>query len=144
MRITTSLMAKAGAVVAAAAIAVSGVAAVADASTAAPARAKVATALSIHNTKPVAHEHQTTAIIGGRLAAIRDHSPVRGVWVFLQRKGPKGHFVAVKAERTGRHGRVAFRVHVFQKEITFRLVFRGNRNFRRAVSATDTIAPATK
>lgn len=145
MRMTKSLLAKAGAVAAAAAIAVSGVAAVADASTATPAaRAKIATALSIRNTRPVARPSQTTALVGGRLAAVRDHSPVRGAWIVLQRKSPAGRWIAVKAERTGRLGRVAFRVHVFGKAASFRLVFRGNRNFRRAVSATDTIAPVTK
>jgi squalene cyclase len=142
MRISTSLVAKAGAVVAAAAVALSGAAAAADASTAHP--VKVTTALSIANTTPKAHPHQTTAWVYGYLTAPNDkNAPVRGVWVVLQRQGPKGHWFGVQAERTGRKGGVRFFVHVYKKAVTFRLVFHGQRNFARSVSATDTIAPAT-
>ena len=139
MRVSSHLTARFGAAVAAAAIAVTGATAVANAATAAP--AKVTTALSISNSTPKAH--QTTAIVRGRLTAVSTHtSPVRGVWVLLQRQGPKGHWFAVKAARTGRHGWVAFRVHIRKAAVNFRLLFRGNRNFARSVSAVDTISPA--
>jgi hypothetical protein len=142
MSVSRSLVAKIGAVVATAAVALSGAAAAADAST--TAHLKVTTALSIANTTPKAHPHQTTAWVYGQLTAPNDNSaPVRGVWVWLERKGAKGHWVAVQAERTGRKGNVRFFVHVRKTAVSFRLVFRGNRNFAKSVSATDTIAPAT-
>jgi hypothetical protein len=142
MRISTSLVAKAGAVVAAAAVALSGAAVAADASTAHP--AKVTTALSIGNTTPKAHPHQTTAWVYGKLTAPNDNNaPLRGLWVVLQRQGPKGHWYGVQAERTGGKGGVRFFVHVRKAAVTFRLVFRGQKNFARSVSVTDTIAPAT-
>ena len=142
MRVSSHLTARIGAAVAAAAIAATGVTAVANAATAAP--AKVTTALSIRNTPPKAHRHQTTAIVIGRLTAVSTHvSPVRGMWVLLQRQGPKGHWFAVKADKTNRHGLVAFRVHIRKHAVNFRLRFRGTKNFARSVSAVDTIAPAT-
>ncbi len=142
MPVSSYLTARIGAAVAAAAIAATGATAVANAATAAP--AKVTTALSISNTTPKAHRHQTTAIVKGQLTAVSTHvSPVRGVWVLLQRQGPKGHWFATKAERTGRHGWVAFRVHVRRHAVNFRLVFRGTKNFAKSKSAVDTISPAT-
>jgi len=145
MRVSSHLTARIGAAVAAAAIAATGATAAANAATAAPtAPAKVTTALSISNTTPKAHRHQTTAIVTGRLTAVSTHiSPVRGMWVLLQRQGPKGHWFAVKADRTGRHGLVAFRVHVRKHAVNFRLRFRGTKNFAKSVSVVDTIAPAT-
>ncbi|MGO8957930.1 MAG: hypothetical protein ACLQFR_11250 [Streptosporangiaceae bacterium] len=141
MRVSSHLAARFGAAVAAAAIAVTGAATAANA---AAAPAKVTTALSISNTTPKAHRHQTTAIVKGQLTAVSTQtSPVRGAWVLLQRQGPKGHWFAVKAERTGRHGFVAFRVHLRKSAVSFRLLFRGNRNFAKSVSAVDTISPAT-
>jgi len=129
--------------VAAAAVALSGAAA-ADASTAATHRVKITTALSIANTTPKAHPHQTTAWVSGQLTAPNDmNAPIRRDWVYLQRLGPKGHWFGVQAERTGRNGKVRFFVHVYKKAISFRLVFRGTRNLARSVSATDTIAPVT-
>jgi hypothetical protein len=38
---------------------------------------------------------------------------------------------------------VRFRVHIYKKAASFRLVFRGTRNFAKSVSPADTIAPAT-
>jgi hypothetical protein len=142
MRVSSSLTARIGAAVAAAAIAATGATAAANAATAAP--AKVTTALSISNSTPKAHLHRTSAVVKGQLTAVSTHiSPVRGVWVLLQRQGPKGHWFAVQAERTGRHGWVAFVVHVRNHAVHFRLLFRGNRNFARSVSAVDTISPVT-
>jgi hypothetical protein len=143
MRISRSLVAKAGAVVAAAAVALSGAAAAADASTAHH-PLKVTTALSIANTTPKAHAHQTTAWVYGQLTAPNDkNAPLRGLWVVLQRQGPKGHWFGVQAERTNFHGRVRFFVHVRKAAVSFRLVFHGRLNFAKSKSATVTIAPAT-
>jgi hypothetical protein len=144
MRISKSLAVKVGAVVATAAVAVSGAMAAADASTAASHPQKIATALSIGNTTPKAHPHQTTAWIYGQLTAPNDHNaPIRFHWVVLQRLGRRGHWYGVQAERTGRNGRVRFFVHVRKTAVTFRLIFRGNANLAKSVSAMDTIHPVS-
>ena len=145
MRLPKSLAARVGAVAAAAAIAATGAtvaASAANAATAAP--AKVTTALSIANTTPKAHRHQTTAVVYGQLTAVSTTtSPVRFKRVFLERQGPKGHWFVVQIGRTGRAGWVHFRVHVRKVAASFRLVFRGTPNFAKAVSASDTISPAS-
>ena len=60
-----------------------------------------------------------------------------------QRQGRKGHWFAVQTKLTRAHGHVFFLVHIGRRAASFRLVFRGTRNFGRSVSAVDTIAPAT-
>jgi|SRR5215469_945173 len=141
MRLPTSLAVRLGSVAAAAAIAVTGATAGANASTAAPAVQKIPTTLTISNTKPVAHAHQTTAIVVGHLTAGAFN--LRHLRVFLERLGPKGHWQVKQMKRTRPHGHVFFRVHIYKKPATFRLVFRGTRNFAKSVSLVDTISPAT-
>ncbi len=140
MRLPTSLAVRLGTVAAAATIAVTGATAAASASTAAPVQ-KIPTTLTISNTAPVAHAHQTTATVVGHLTAGTYN--LRHLRVFLERLGPKGHWNVKQAGRTHVHGYVAFRVHIFAKPATFRLVFRGTRNFAKSVSVIDTISPAT-
>jgi hypothetical protein len=147
MRLPKSLAARIGAVGAVAAIALTGAATAANASTAqqpAPAAApaahhRIPTHLGIANSAPVGHAHQTTAILRGRLTAA--HHNLRHLRVWLERLGAKGRWHVVKVNRTHAHGRVYFRVHVGKKAGTFRLVFRGTRNFAPSVSRTDTISP---
>ena len=141
MRLPTSLAVRLGSVAAAAAIAVTGATAAANASTAAPAVHKIPTTLTISNTKPVAHLHQSTATVMGHLTAGQYN--LRHLRVFLQRLGPKGHWLVKQMKLTGPHGHVFFRVHIYKKPATFRLVFRGTRNFAKSVSVIDTISPAT-
>lgn len=141
MRLPKSLAVRVGAVCAAAAIAVGGGVAAADSALAAPAHTKVPTALSITNSTPVAHKHQTTAIVKGQLTG-PDSSTIAGKRIFLQRLGPKGHWRVVQIGRSHANGWVRFRVHIYKKAASFRLVFRGQRNFARSVSPVDTIAPA--
>jgi hypothetical protein len=142
MRLPKSLAVRIGGVAAAAAIAVTGATAAANASTAAPAvSGKIPTTLTISNTTPVAHAHQTTATVVGHLTAA-DHN-LRHLRVWLQRLGPKGHWRLAQTKLTRSHGHVFFRVHVFKKPATFRLVFGGTRNFKKSVSHIDTIVPAT-
>jgi hypothetical protein len=141
MRLPKSLAVRIGGVVAAAAIAVTGATTAANASTAAPALGKFHTTLTIRNTTPVAHPHQTTATVIGHLTSGRHN--LSGLRVWLQRLGPKGHWFVAQMKRTRPHGHVFFRVHVFKKPATFRLVFRGNGNFKKSVSHIDTIVPAT-
>src|ERR1700754_2299344 len=142
MGLPKSLAARIGGVAAAAAIAVTGATAGANASSAAPAVHKIPTTLTISNSAPVAHPHQTTALA-------RCHLPAAGVYnlrhlrVWLQRLGPKGHWRIAQTRLTRPHGHVFFRVHVFKKPATFRLVFRGTRNFAKSVSTIDTISPAS-
>ena len=141
MRLPKSLAVRIGAVAATAAIAMTGATAAANASTAAPAVHHFKTELSISNSKPVAHPHQTTAVINGRLT----HAGfgLRDLRVWLERLGPKGKWHVVQVKLTRVHGHVFFRVHVFKKPANFRLVFRGNPNFAKSVSNVDTISPAT-
>ena len=141
MRLPKSLAVRIGGVAAAAAIALTGATAAANASTAAPAAGKFHTTLTIRNTTPVAHPHQTTATVVGHLTS-GTHN-LRHLRVWLQRLGPKGHWRIAQVKRTRSHGHVFFRVHVFKKAATFRLVFRGTRHFAKSVSNTDTISPAT-
>lgn len=141
MRLPKSLAARVGAVAATAAIVVTGATAVANASSAAPAVTRIPTSLAISNSKPVAHLHQTTAIVSGHLTAGTYN--LRGLPVRLQRQGAKGRWFVVQIKLTRVHGHVFFRVHIGKKAASFRLVFRGNKNFARSVSAVDRIAPAT-
>ncbi|HUA40519.1 MAG TPA: hypothetical protein VMA32_03060 [Streptosporangiaceae bacterium] len=141
MRLPTSLAVRIGTVAAAAAIAVTGATAAANASTATSAVHKIPTMLTISNTTPVAHPHQTTAIVVGHLTAGTYN--LRHLRVWLERLGPKGHWLVKQTARTKPHGHVFFRVHIFAKPATFRLVFRGTHNFAKSVSLTDTISPAT-
>jgi hypothetical protein len=140
MRLPKSLAARIGAVAATAAIAVTGATAAASASTAAPVT-KIPTALSIKNTTPVAHRPLTTSVINGQLTAGK--YDLRHLRVWLQRKSASGHWYVIQTKLTRRHGHVFFRVFFGKKAVSFRLVFRGTRNFARSVSAVDTIAPAT-
>jgi hypothetical protein len=141
MRLPKSLAVRIGGVAAAAAIAVTGATAVANASTAAPAVHKIPTSLAISNSTPVAHPHQTTATINGHLTAGAYNLRHQRVW--LERLGPKGRWFIAQTKLTRPHGHVFFRVHVFKKPATFRLVYRGTRNFAKSISHTDTIVPAT-
>jgi hypothetical protein len=141
MRLPKSLAARIGAVAATAAIAVTGATAAANAATAAPALHKFKTELSISNSTPVAHKHQTTAIIDGRLT--HNGFGLRDLRVLLQRLGPKGRWHVVQVQRTRVHGHVFYRVHVFNKPASFRLVFPGTPNWASSVSLVDTISPAT-
>jgi hypothetical protein len=140
MRLPKSLAARIGAVAATAAIAVTGATAAASASTAAPVT-KIPTALSIKNTTPVARGRLTTSVINGQLTAGK--YDLRHLRVWLQRESPRGHWYVIWTKLTRRHGHVFFRVFIGKKAASFRLVFRGTRNFARSVSAVDKIAPAT-
>lgn len=141
MRLPTSMAVRIGTVAAAAAIAVTGATAAANASTAAPAVQKIPTTLTISNTTPVAHPHQTTATVVGHLTAGTYN--LRHLRVYLERLGPKGHWLVKQTKLTRPHGHVFFRVHIYKKPASFRLVFRGTRNFAKSVSLVDTISPAT-
>ena len=138
----TAIKARAAALAAAAAIATTGVLAasgVADAATAQPA-GRVATALSIRSSTPVAVHHHTFAKIAGQLTA--GTSPVRFKLVWLERQGPKGHWFIVRRERTGVHGWVGFRI-LERATTNFRLFFHGTPNFKPAVSSVVTITAAS-
>jgi hypothetical protein len=141
MRFPKSIAARIGAVAATAAIAVTGATAAANAATAAPAAHRIPTSLGISNSTPVAHRHHTTAVINGNLTA--GVYNLRHLRVFLERLGLKGRWHVVNWQLTRAHGHVFFRVHILSKPASFRLVFRGTRNFAKSVSVVDTISPAT-
>ena len=133
----TSFKARLGALAASAAIATTGamaVSGVADATTHPAAR--VATSLSIKASTPHAVHHVTVAKIAGRLTA--GTSAIRFKVVWLERQGPRGHWIVVQRERTHRNGWVVYRIRE-RKTNNFRLVFRGTANFKPAVSATVTV-----
>jgi hypothetical protein len=138
----TSVKAKIAAAAAAAAIATTGAMAmtgVADAATTHPA-ARVATALSIKASTPVARHHVTVAKIAGQLTAGTTPLRIKPVW--LERQGRSGHWFVVQRELTRWHGWVAFRIRE-RKTTNFRLVFRGSLNFKRAASVPVTITAAS-
>lgn len=134
----TSLKARLGALAATAAIATSGAMAASGVADAAvhPAVLRLPTTLTIHASAPVTRHHLTFARISGRLSS--HHVGLRHKVVWLQRQGPKGHWFVVQRGITHRHGVVVYRIRE-RKTSNFRLVFRGSRNFRRAVSATVTV-----
>jgi hypothetical protein len=146
MRVSKSLVARVGTVVAAAAIAVSGVAA-ASASTAPQAKVKTPTTLVATAGPGHVRHHRyphTVAWIKGHLTSnTTPAGEVSGARVFLKREGRKGHWFVVQIGRTGRFGNVRFRVHALRKGASFELVFRGNRNFAASKSNVITIAPVT-
>ncbi len=138
MRVPTSLAARVGAVVAAAAFAVTGATAVASASTAPAAHAsRIPTTLTISVAAPVTHKHVITDVVTGQLTA--GSYNLRGLPVWLARQGPKGHWHLVRSKLTKRQGYVVFRV-AFKKSATIKLVFRGTKNFARSHSATVTVS----
>jgi hypothetical protein len=141
MRLPESMAARIGAVAATAAIAITGATAAANAATAAPAVHKIPTTLTISNSTPVGHRHQTTAVINGHLTAGAYN--LRHLRVYLERLGLKGRWHVVNVALTRSHGHVFFRVHILKKAASFRLVFRGTRHFAKSISDVDTISPAT-
>lgn len=141
MRLPKSMAARIGAVAATAAIAVTGATAAANAAAAAPAVHKIPTTLTISNSTPVARKHQTTAVINGHLTAGAYN--LRHLRVYLERLSLTGRWHVVNSALTRPHGHVFFRVHILKKAASFRLVFRGTRNFAKSVSPVDMISPAT-
>jgi hypothetical protein len=137
-----SLPARIAAVAAAAVIASTAsttAASAAVATSAGPRLGKVLTALSIGVSGQVAGNHETTAVVGGRLFEPREYGHgVRGKVVWLLRQGPAGNWVVAGQELTGPRGGVGFVVHVFQTA-NFRLAFDGTANFTAALSAARTI-----
>lgn len=141
MRISKSLAVKLGTVVATAAIAVGGGAAIASASTpdaaAHVAKVKTPTILTGH-ASPVhvtrLHPYGTARIAGRLTTPGTPAGEVTGARIWLLREGPHGRWHVIRVHRTGRLGRVAFRVYHVARGATFRLVFRGNVNFARSKS----------
>lgn len=135
-----SVSARFGALIAAATIATTGVMATGVAEAATHPAARLSTSLSIKASTPKAVRHHTVARIAGQLTS--GTSPLRFKVVWLERQGPHGHWIVVQRERTHRHGWVVYRIRE-RKTSTFRLVFRGTANFKRAVSSTVSIAAAS-
>jgi hypothetical protein len=141
MRISKPLAVKVGTVVATAAIALGGAATIASASTPDPAahvtKVKTPTILTGH-ARPVhvnkRHRHGTAHIVGQLTTPGTPAGEVTGARIWLLREGPHGRWHVVRMHRTGRFGRVAFRVYHVAKGATFELLFRGNVNFARSKS----------
>jgi hypothetical protein len=142
MRVSKSLVARFGTVVAAAGIALGSVAATADASTAHH-KVKTQTILT-GSAKPVHvnkhHPFGTAHIVGQLTTPGTPAGQVTGVRVNLWREGAKGRWHEVQHARTGFHGFVRFRVYHVAKGATFQLRFPGNRNFARSRSSVIVIS----
>jgi hypothetical protein len=123
--------------------AVSG-AAVANAATTNAHHSRIPTKLAITAGPGHVRKHQyphTVAWIKGHLTtATKPSFDVKGVRVVLERD-VKGKWVVVQHANTGRLGWVTFRVHALKNGASFKLVFRGTRNFKPATSDIVTIAP---
>lgn len=141
MRVSKSLVARFGAVVATAALTVGSVAATADASTAH--KVKTATILT-GSARPVHvnrhHPFGTAHIVGQLTTPGTPAGQVTGARINLWREGPHGRWHLVQHARTGWHGFVRFRVYHVAKGATFKLKFPGNRNFARSQSSVIVIS----
>jgi len=146
MLVSKALAVKIGAGVAAATIAASGAAA-ANGATAHAAKTRTPTTLVATAGPGHIRHHRyphTVAWIKGHLTSnTTPAGQVSGARVFLKREGRRGHWYVVQIRRTGRFGNVFFRVHGLRRGASFKLVFRGNRNFARSKSNVITIAPVT-
>lgn len=135
MFLSKTLAAKAGTVIAVAGLAIGGVAASANASTASkPKEPTVLTAkvgpTHINKRHPYGAAHFT-----GRLTGVGTPAPqISRERILLEREGAKGRWHVTQVGRTGYHGYVRFLVHHVAKGATFRLVFRGTRNFAGSTS----------
>ena len=147
MRISKSLAAKAGTVVAAAGIALGGAAVAANASTPDPAahmtKVKEPTILTgsarpVHVTKR--HPYGTAHIVGHLTGTGTPAPQISGKRINLWREGPHGRWHLVQHARTGYHGYVRFRVYHVAKGATFQLRFPGTANFARSRSSVIVIS----
>jgi hypothetical protein len=145
MLVSKALATKLGVGVAAAAIAVSGAAAADAATTAHDAiPGKIPTVLTITAGPGHVRAHKyphTVAWIKGHLtSATRPKFDIGHARVVLERD-VNGVWKVVQHGYTGRYGWVRFRVHALHQGASFKLVFRGTKHLRHAVSDIVTIAP---
>jgi hypothetical protein len=147
MRLPNSLAIRIGTITAAAAITVTGATTAASAATTAPTAASAAsvrpavhripTKLAIRNSAPKVHLKQVTAVIVGHLTAGKFN--LRGQRVWLLRRGPNNTWHVVQSQLTDRWGRALFLVHLGKDPVSFRLGFRGTKNFAPSLSVLDVI-----
>jgi hypothetical protein len=141
MRVSRSLAVGISTVVATAGLAIGGVVATANASTASTtstsAKVKEPTVLTakvgpthINKKHPYGAAHFT-----GQLTGVGTPAPqISRQPILLERENAKGRWIITQRGRTGYHGYVRFLVHRVAKGATFRLVFRGSKNFDRSIS----------
>jgi hypothetical protein len=130
MLFSKALAAKAGAVVAVAGIALGGVAASANAATAHKVKEPTVLTAKVGPTHINKRHPYGAAHFTGQLTGVGTPAPeITGQRILLERENAKGHWLITQRGRTGRFGYVRFLVHHVAKGATFRLVFRGNRNF---------------
>jgi hypothetical protein len=135
MLVTKTLAAKAGTVVAISGLAVGGVAATANAATAHKVKEPTALAAKVGPTHINKRHPYGAAHFLGQLTGVGTPAPqITGQRILLERESATGKWHVVQHARTGRHGYVRFLVHHVAKGATFKLVFRGSRNFDAAVS----------
>jgi|HubBroStandDraft_5_1064220.scaffolds.fasta_scaffold01079_2 hypothetical protein len=135
MLVTKTLAAKAGTVVAISGLAVGGVAATANAATAHRVKEPTILTAKVGPTHINRYHRYGAAHFLGQLTGVGTPAPqLAGKPILLERETATGKWRITQHGRTGGHGYVRFVVHHVAKGATFRLVFRGQKNFDRAVS----------
>jgi hypothetical protein len=135
MRVSKSLAAKAGTVIAVAGLGLGGVAATANAATAHRVKEPTVLTAKVGPTHINKKHPYGAARFTGRLTGVGNPAPeIKGEPILLEREGAHGRWHVTQVRRTGGAGYVRFLVHHVAKGATFRLVFRGSKNFDRAIS----------
>jgi hypothetical protein len=135
MFLSKTLAAKAGTVIAVAGLAIGGVAASANAATAHKVKEPTVLTAKVGPTHINKKHPYGAAHFTGHLTGVGTPAPqISRQPILLERENAKGHWVITQRGRTGYHGYVRFLVHRVAKGATFRLVFRGSKNFAPSTS----------
>lgn len=135
MFLSKTLAAKAGTVIAVAGLAIGGVAASANAATAHKVKEPTVLTAKVGPTHINKRHPYGAAHFTGQLTGVGTPAPqISRQPILLERENAKGHWVITQRGRTGYHGYVRFLVHRVAKGATFRLVFRGSKNFAGSTS----------
>jgi hypothetical protein len=141
MRVSKSLAVRISTVVATAGLALGGVAATANAATASKVKEPTVLTAKVGPTHINKRHPYGAAHFTGQLTGVGTPAPqISRQRILLERENVKGHWVITQRGTTGAHGYVRFLVHRVAKGATFRLVFRGSRNFAAATSNTIVIS----
>jgi hypothetical protein len=135
MRVSKSLAIRISTVVATAGLAIGGVAATANAATAHKVKEPTVLTAKVGPTHINKKHPYGAAHFTGQLTGVGTPAPqISRQPILLERENAKGRWIITQRGRTGYHGYVRFLVHRVAKGATFRLVFRGSKNFDGATS----------
>jgi hypothetical protein len=133
--LSKTLAAKAGTVIAVAGLALGGVAASANASTAHKVKEPTVLTAAVGPTHINKRHPYGAAHFTGQLTGVGTPAPeISRQRILLERENANGKWVITQRGTTGYLGKVRFLVHHVAKGATFRLVFRGSRNFDGSTS----------